>query len=336
MKKIISLLLFLALTASLLLSCTPSEPDKGSGENEVKLVVLKDHDAVAAKMATGEISVAILPEPKATASISALSAQGQNYSIALNLSNEWSAVSATELAMGCIIVKNDFLAENESTVMYFLEEYKASIEYINSPENLNSSAQMIVDAGIIPKLPLAKSSLQNLYGSIVYQDGDEMQTTLKGFYSAIGLNQPDDSFYYKATSTLSAEHKTKIRIGVMTGPTGMGAAKLINDNGIDSEKYLFVSYPSPDLATADLAKGELDMLCVPTNLAANLSSKQSISVASVNCLGSLYVIAKEGLEINSVSDLAGKTVYYGVKTSTTEAIFKYILTQNGIKVTVEE
>ena len=56
---------------------------------------------------------------------------------------------------------------------------------------------MIVDNGIIPKLPIAKSALTNLYGSIVYIDGEDMQAALESFYNAIGNNQPSDEFYYK-------------------------------------------------------------------------------------------------------------------------------------------
>ncbi len=331
MKKTIALILIFTLFAASLIACVPQNAPHDTGEQTVNLIVLKDHDAVAAKMAAGEIDIAILPEPKATASINEVKKQGQNYHIALNLSTEWSAVSETELAMGCLIVKNEFITSHESTLLAFLNEYKASIEYVNNTENKDSAAQMIVDSGIIPKLPLAKSALDNLYGSIVYQDGAKMKDTLKGFYDAIKITQPKDGFYYMPDTSVSAEHKTKIKIGVMTGPTGMGMAKLIHDNGLDGEKYSFTAYPSPDLATAALTKGELDMLCVPTNLAANLSSKQEITAVSINCLGSLYVVVRDGVEINSVNDLIGKTVYYGVKTSTTEAIFEYILSKHSIK-----
>ena len=56
---------------------------------------------------------------------------------------------------------------------------------------------MIVENGIIPALPIAKSALTNLYGSIVYIDGADMQAALVSFYDAIGNSQPSDEFYYK-------------------------------------------------------------------------------------------------------------------------------------------
>ena len=152
-----------------------------------------DHDALVAKVKSGAYPIVVLPEPKVTAALT----QNANYSIDLNLSTEWSKVSDTPLTMGCIVVRNAFLAENKASVDAFLADYKASIEYIGANANLDASAQMIVDAGVLPKLPVAKKALANLYGSIVYIDGADMKAALEGFYDAIGLKKPDNSFYYE-------------------------------------------------------------------------------------------------------------------------------------------
>lgn len=152
-----------------------------------------DHDSLTAAIKDNEVAIAVLPEPKATAAI----INNGTYSIDLNISAEWDKISDEPLTMGCIVVRNDFLEDNKSEVNAFLEEYKKSIEYVNDKANLESAAQMIVDAGIIPKLPIAKKSLGNLYGSIVYIDGADMKSALKKFYTAIGNNQPSDEFYYE-------------------------------------------------------------------------------------------------------------------------------------------
>ena len=152
-----------------------------------------DHDTLVAKIKSGEAPIAVLPEPKVTAALM----QNSAYEVDLNLSEEWDKVSDLPLAMGCIVVRNDFLKENEYSVKQFLIDYKKSIAYINAPENLDSSAQMIVDAQILPKLPIAKGALSNLYGSIVYLDGEEMKNALEGFYEAIGLTSPGNDFYYE-------------------------------------------------------------------------------------------------------------------------------------------
>jgi NitT/TauT family transport system substrate-binding protein len=165
-------------------------------EKKVTLEVLATNELVAEKLGSGEADIVILPEPKASAAILTAKQQGNTYSISLNLSDEWSEVSSRPLTMGCIIVSNKFLRSNEKAVKSFLREYKASIEYVGNKANHESAAQMIVDAKILPKLPIAKSALNNLYGSIVYIDGDAMEDTLESFYNAIGIALPDDDFYY--------------------------------------------------------------------------------------------------------------------------------------------
>ena len=343
MKKIIALILTLTSLVLVFASCEnkKGKGEENDGENEllgsVNVFVEMDHDAVSALIAKGEIDVAILPEPKASAAILNAKNQAQSYSIKLNLSEEWDKVSETQLPMGCIVAKNSFIDLHEGAVVEFLKEYKASIEYVGNPENKDSAASMIVNAGIIPKLPLAKSSLDNLYGSIVYMDSSEMKNSLVAFYDAIGIQNPADEFYYTPNASAVSDG-AKIKIGVMNGPTGMGMAKLVNDYGLNSDKYEFVLFSSPETANLALINGEIDLACLPTNAAANLANKNSdyISVAAINCLGSLYVLAKDGVEINSIADLKDKNVYYGVKTSTTEPILKYILSKNKLGANVIE
>ena len=152
-----------------------------------------DHDALVAKVQDGSAPIVVLPEPKVTAALT----KNNTYSIDLNLSTEWEKVSETPLTMGCIVVRNDFLKAHKDAVDKFLEEYKSSIGYINDPANLDAAAQMIVDGGVSPQLPVAKKSLQNLYGSIAYLDGAAMKSALENFYTVIDLKLPGKDFYYE-------------------------------------------------------------------------------------------------------------------------------------------
>ena len=159
-----------------------------------------DHDSLVSRIAKGEVSLAVLPEPKVTAALM----QNATYSVDLNLSSEWDKVFENSLTMGCIVVRNEFLNAHEGAVQRFLHEYEESINYIANPENLDSAAQMICDVGVIPKLPIAKKSLSNLKGSIVYLDGEDMKMSLVEFYNvllesmpqSIANKLPGDSFYY--------------------------------------------------------------------------------------------------------------------------------------------
>ena len=151
-----------------------------------------DHDALVAKVVAGAYDYVVLPEPKVSAALT----KTTDYSVRFNISEEWDKVSDEPLAMGCIVVRNEYLEAHPMVVDKFLKDYKASIEYINTPANIDSSVAMITDAGIIPATGLAKKALSNLYGSIAYIDGEYMKATLTAFYNAIGQAMPGESFYY--------------------------------------------------------------------------------------------------------------------------------------------
>ncbi|MBQ8414167.1 MAG: ABC transporter substrate-binding protein [Clostridia bacterium] len=121
---------------------------------------------------------------------------------------------------------------------------------------------------------------------------------------------------------------TKIRIGYLTGPTGMGLAKLMHDNGgtEGNEKYEFIPYTDSSFATADLNKGEVDVICLATNEALKYynSSDKSTRVLAVNCLNSLYLISDGEHKVNSLKELEGQTIYT-CQNGTPAIILNYII-----------
>ncbi len=161
-------------------------------EISAEIVVEKDHDTLVTKVKKGDCPIAVLPEPKVTAGFMTT----PEYKACLNLSEEWDKVSDTPLAMGCIVVRNDFLSEHPNAVKRFLKDYKESVKFISDESNKEVSAQLIVDAGILPNVKVASGALSNLIDSIVYIDGSEMKQTLEEFYRAIGQTLPSDEFYY--------------------------------------------------------------------------------------------------------------------------------------------
>ena len=133
------------------------------------------------------------------------------------------------------------------------------------------------------------------------------------------------------------DDETVIRIAYMSGPTGMGMAKLIHDNGgVDGNaKYQFVKYTDAAAAATDLKNGKLDMACIPTNAAAAQYNKfENINVLALNCLNSLYVMTKTGVVIEDFSDLEGKTIYT-IDNGTPAAILRYLLEESDVNATVK-
>ena len=133
-------------------------------------------------------------------------------------------------------------------------------------------------------------------------------------------------------SSLPAE-KTDVSVAALIGPTGMGLAPLMDkqDKGETENNYNFILSGTPDNIVAKITSGEADIAAVPVNLAPTLYNKTNgqVQLLAINTLGVLYVV-ENGDTVESVSDLAGKTLYASGQAATPEYILNFILTQNGI------
>ena len=130
-----------------------------------------------------------------------------------------------------------------------------------------------------------------------------------------------------------AEAPVTARIAALKGPTAMGLVKLMSDAPYSSSGplYDFTLAGSADEVTPALIKGELDMACVPANLAAVLYNKTGgdIEVLAVNTLGVLYIV-ETGESVQSIADLKGQTIVAAGKGSTPEYALRYLLSENGV------
>ncbi|MBE6718552.1 MAG: ABC transporter substrate-binding protein [Ruminococcaceae bacterium] len=135
------------------------------------------------------------------------------------------------------------------------------------------------------------------------------------------------------TADNSEKKPEKVRVITLAGPTGMGMAKLIDDNTNKktSYNYEFNIASAPDQVSPEVIKGNFDIACVPVNLASVLFNKTEgkIKVMGVNTLGVLYML-ENGNTINSVSDLKNKTIYATGQGSNPEYVLRYILEKNNI------
>lgn len=125
-----------------------------------------------------------------------------------------------------------------------------------------------------------------------------------------------------------------VRVAALKGPTAMGMVQMMDDvdaGNVDTENYTFEIDASADLVTPKLIQGEVDIAAVPANLASVLynKTKGGIQVLAINTLGVLYIV-ENGDSVNSVADLAGKTIYASGKGSTPEYALNFILEKNGL------
>ncbi len=131
----------------------------------------------------------------------AMSKPTAKHKIVLDIDALWDAKFDTPIAMGCIVARNEFLAEHPIAVENFLSAYKASIEYMSNTENNESAAQYVIDSTILPELEPAKGALLKLSNGIKFIDGVDMKNTLVNIFGVYGVNViggklPDDGFYY--------------------------------------------------------------------------------------------------------------------------------------------
>lgn len=154
-------------------------------------------DEVLARVAAGECQYAMLPEPNA----SVAQAKNTDFTVALDMNEAWEQASGgqTQLVMGCLAIRAEFAEAHPENVARFLEEYRASVEYICSADD---AAAIIAAEEIVPSEAVAAKALPN--ANLCCITGDAMQQTVEGYYNvlfnfnpqAVGGSVPDAAFYY--------------------------------------------------------------------------------------------------------------------------------------------
>lgn len=130
-----------------------------------------------------------------------------------------------------------------------------------------------------------------------------------------------------------------IRMGFLNGPTGVGAAKLLNhidhnDVYLSYDNYRYNIYNDNSELVADLVNGEIDIATVASNVAVNLYNKTDggVKIIAVGTLGVLHILEGGGkTEISSIDDLAGRTIYAAGQGANPEYILRYLLQENGLE-----
>ena len=139
----------------------------------------------------------------------------------------------------------------------------------------------------------------------------------------------------KEETKASPSQPVDVRITTLKGPTAMGLAKFMSDvkaSSITDNSYTFDIVASPDEVVAKVAKGDVDIASIPSNLSSVLYNKTEgkVQALCINVLNVLYIVER-GNAINSIQDLAGKTLYAAGKGASPEYVLAYILKKNGLE-----
>lgn len=166
------------------------DPDK-----DLKIEYVASNDELTAAIVSGKADLAMIAEPAATTVL----AKAEGFRRALDVSAEWDKVSETPLMMGCVVVRADFLSENEDAVKAFLKEYEKSI---NACKDVEAVAALCEAQGIIPAAAVAKAAIPNC--NITFVKGEEMKRGVGAYFkvlfdgnpASIGGELPPDALYY--------------------------------------------------------------------------------------------------------------------------------------------
>ncbi|MDR1245995.1 MAG: PhnD/SsuA/transferrin family substrate-binding protein [Clostridiales Family XIII bacterium] len=167
-------------------------------ENDVSVEWKSEPTEVVSLMAGNKGSVAMMPQPYVTVAQGAV----ENLRIAADLTKEWDALgSGSALITGVLVVRSDFADEYPGQINKFLEEYKASTEYVNAN---TADASVLIEEFDIVKAAVAEKALP--YCNITFIAGKDMKAAMQGYLEvlydrnpqSVGGSLPGDDFYYGA------------------------------------------------------------------------------------------------------------------------------------------
>lgn len=170
------------------------DPDK-----DVTIDWKSEHSECVAALASGAASIAMLPQPFATAAKGKL----PDLRVASDLTEEWAALdNGSAMITGVAAARRDFVEEHPETVERFLKEYRASVDWVNA--NTAEAGALIAELGILESADMAAKALP--YCNIVCITGAEQKEKLSGYLqvladtepASVGGALPGDDFFYGA------------------------------------------------------------------------------------------------------------------------------------------
>lgn len=165
---------------------------------DVKIEFVSQPTELVAKVVGNEKAIVVAPQPVATA----ITVKDANAKIVMDINDEWDKISDSDLVMGCIIARKEYVEQNPDAVKIFLKDYEAAIKSVN--EDVDNAAALCEKYEIVTPAAVAKKAIPHC--NIVYQDGKEMKDNLSAYLNflfekspaSVGGKLPAEDFYYAA------------------------------------------------------------------------------------------------------------------------------------------
>ena len=141
----------------------------------------------------------------------------------------------------------------------------------------------------------------------------------------------------QVTTSQEVVQGEEVRLAVISGPTGIGAAKLLTDSDrgetVNHYTYTIASDNNEVVSGLTSQEGEFDIAMVASNMAANLYNKTDgdVRILALGTQGVLHILeGSGGTAIQSMADLKGKTIYATGQGANPEYILRHLLAENGL------
>lgn len=157
-----------------------------------------EQSEVVAALSQGQYQIAMLPQPFVTSAMS----QVDGLTIDIDLTQAWDELNnGSTMITGVMVARKDFVEQYPNVIDQFLNDYAASVDYVNT--NVEEASSWIEGYGIV-KAAIASKAIP--YCHMVCITGNEMKDKLNGYLEvlnsanpqSIGGTLPSDDFYYGA------------------------------------------------------------------------------------------------------------------------------------------
>lgn len=174
-----------------LLSQNGIDPD-----TDVTIEFKSEPTEVVAILSEAESGIAMLPQPYVTVAMGSV----EGLRIALDLTAEWDALdNGSTLVTGVLVVRKEYAEQNPEAVAAFLDEYAASVAFVNDD---NAAAAQLIEKFDIFKAAVAEKALP--FCNITFISGADAAEILPGYLQvlydqnpkSVGGALPGDDFYY--------------------------------------------------------------------------------------------------------------------------------------------
>ena len=166
-------------------------------DNDLTIKFVGDGSELPAIWAKEPEAVIMAPQPVATSILM----KYETAKTAFDMTTEWEKISgASNLMMGCVIVRNEYLEKNPGVVKTFMKEYEESVNAAKA--DAAATGTLCEKYGIIPKAAIATKAIPSC--GLTYVDGADMKTRLSAYLDimfkanpkSVGGALPADDFYY--------------------------------------------------------------------------------------------------------------------------------------------